>query len=186
VSLEAVRRALLDDPDIGEALVHITTDGHVTELIAHIVAIDPEMLDTSALSRRLNRRLPAGLVPTVVAVPYLPVNWDGSIDGLSLAPPESQPAPAQPTPVELLLRQIWADVLERVPSEISVQDRFFSLGGHSLNATQVVGRIARELGIEPGLAEMFRNPSLRELASTITEYLGGAEAAHEKALARLE
>lgn len=68
------------------------------------------------------------------------------------------------------LLDIWRDVLRR--SQISEDDDFFALGGHSLNATQVVSQIRVRFGLELSLREIFDYRSIAELARVIQIKLG--------------
>ncbi|MCP4694078.1 MAG: hypothetical protein GY859_38945, partial [Desulfobacterales bacterium] len=43
-------------------------------------------------------------------------------------------------------------------------DNFFSLGGHSLKATKAIFKMQREIGVHINLLEIFRNPTIAELA----------------------
>ena len=47
---------------------------------------------------------------------------------------------------------------------VGVTDDFFDLGGHSLLATQVVARLRRELGHGVSVLDVFKYPTVRELA----------------------
>src|SRR5262249_55081767 len=71
------------------------------------------------------------------------------------------------TPAELLLSQIWQEVLgvERV----GIKSNFFELGGHSLLATQVVSRVRSSLKIEVSLRTLFQAPTVEGLAAAIDE-----------------
>jgi acyl carrier protein len=72
------------------------------------------------------------------------------------------------TATEKAIAGIWAGVLgvERV----GVEDDFFSLGGHSLGATQVLARIARLLEVEIPLRTMFETPTVAGLAAHVAEW----------------
>jgi hypothetical protein len=62
------------------------------------------------------------------------------------------------TDAEVLFTQVWREVLE--VDQIGLDDDFFSLGGDSLLAIQVVGAAA-ELGLPVTLLHLFKNPTVR-------------------------
>jgi thioesterase domain-containing protein/acyl carrier protein len=69
--------------------------------------------------------------------------------------------------IERALVRIWSDVLEA-----EVDDRFadfFQLGGHSLAALRVIGRVQDAFGIAITSAEMLAGPTLIEMAALIRE-----------------
>lgn len=51
--------------------------------------------------------------------------------------------------------------------EIDLDDSFFSIGGDSLKALQMIGRIQKEFGIELSLEDLFANSTIRELAQLL-------------------
>lgn len=53
--------------------------------------------------------------------------------------------------------------------EVSVHDKFFDIGGHSLNLIHVNQQLAKQLNQSIPMVEMFRRPTIRELAA----YLSG-------------
>jgi acyl carrier protein len=73
------------------------------------------------------------------------------------------------TPVEEALTEIWAQVLglERV----GIHDNFFALGGHSLQATQVMARIRSALQVNLPLRTLFEMPTVARLAEAIIQTL---------------
>jgi len=77
------------------------------------------------------------------------------------------PFVAPRTPVETELAQIWAKVLS--VEQVGIHDRFFDLGGHSLNATQVVSQVIKQFQIEVPLQSLFESPTIAEMAAVITE-----------------
>ncbi|MEM9490942.1 MAG: phosphopantetheine-binding protein, partial [Myxococcota bacterium] len=48
---------------------------------------------------------------------------------------------------------------------------FFTVGGNSLNATQIISRISDEFGVPIPLRVIFEHPTLRELARVVDEYV---------------
>jgi non-ribosomal peptide synthetase component F len=71
------------------------------------------------------------------------------------------------TPIEEKLVSIWSEVL--TIERVGVEDNFFMLGGHSLMATQLIGRIHNAFGYDLPLRRLFQTPTISGLASAIYE-----------------
>ena len=71
------------------------------------------------------------------------------------------------TPVEKALAEIWAEVLGL--EQVSIQDNFFDLGGHSLFATRVFIRVRNIFQVALPLHTFFELPTLAEFAVAITQ-----------------
>ncbi|PHM37495.1 non-ribosomal peptide synthetase [Xenorhabdus innexi] len=89
--------------------------------------------------------------------------------------PPAMPISVQPTAVapdyqapigrvEIALAEIWQELLEQ--EQIGRHDNFFSLGGHSLIAVQLLARL-RKQNMDIPLALLFTRPTLCELAEAI-------------------
>ncbi|EPD93653.1 condensation domain-containing protein, partial [Paenibacillus sp. HGH0039] len=61
---------------------------------------------------------------------------------------------------------IWQDVLG-LQKEIGIRDNFFDLGGHSLRATTLVGKVHKELNVDLPLRDVFRHSTVEEMAAAI-------------------
>src|SRR5262249_49838240 len=116
-------------------------------LVACLVA-DPTQVTVTALRSHLRATLPEYMVPSAYAfLDALPLSPSGKIDRKALA--ALQQFSAEPmvgfvaprTPIEELVAEVWSAVLARQP--IGIHDNFFDLGGHSLQATQVVFRLRK-------------------------------------------
>ncbi|MDC0772322.1 amino acid adenylation domain-containing protein, partial [Streptomyces sp. HD] len=121
------------------------------------------------LRRFLKQRLPEYMVPNAfVFLEQLPLSANGKIDRQALPEPSGLRAEfdehyvAPRTDAENTLARIWADVLG--VDRVGIHDRFFDLGGHSLLAMRVVSRIARDLGSDMSVGELFSHPSVAALA----------------------
>jgi thioesterase domain-containing protein/acyl carrier protein len=68
--------------------------------------------------------------------------------------------------VERAMASLWEEILE-IPS-VGRDDRFFTLGGHSLMAVRLVVAIERKWGIELPIAAIFDSPTLSELAQVVS------------------
>ena len=66
------------------------------------------------------------------------------------------------TDAELLLAQIWSEVLGL--GQVGVHDNFFDLGGHSLMITRILSRLRESLQIEMPMKSIFEAPTIAEFA----------------------
>ncbi len=138
------------------------------ELVAYIVCPAPAVTDE--LRTYISHHLPAFMVPgQFVVLEALPLTPNGKTDYSKLPDPASKGtgtvylAPRNPTEAQLV--QIWEDLLGRQP--IGVRDSFFALGGHSLNATQVLSRVASQFKVRVSMQSIFKNPTIENLAEQI-------------------
>jgi amino acid adenylation domain-containing protein len=131
-------------------------------------------LDPGTLRRALDELLPDYMVPQhYVVLDALPLSGNGKVDVTALPSPWSpRPVPevvAPRTPVEERLVAIWREVLGR--DDIGTEENFFELGGDSLHAVQILGRLREELGFtEPadeGMRRLFESPTVSGLASVL-------------------
>ncbi len=82
------------------------------------------------------------------------------------------PFVAPATDTERVLADIWATQLGLL--EVGVHDRFFELGGHSLLAVQVASEIRDRFQIEMPVLQLFKAPTVRELADVVEAARSGA------------
>ncbi|KAL9113976.1 MAG: hypothetical protein Q9227_002111 [Pyrenula ochraceoflavens] len=82
------------------------------------------------------------------------------------------------TPIQLQLRALWAQLLQIEPQNISLDDNFFALGGSSLTALRLSAS-GREHSILIKYADIFRGPSLQEMASNVKNIDAQAEVVPE-------
>lgn len=80
--------------------------------------------------------------------------------GAEYAPPRNE--------AEEKLVEIWSDMLNTShTSPIGIDDNFFDFGGHSLKASILATRIHREFNVKIPLAEIFKGPTIREMAECV-------------------
>lgn len=134
--------------------------------------------DELAIRAFLRDRLPHYMVPTRLhLVDALPLTPNGKVDlaaGLRTRP-DQRVAPA-PMPLSdpraEVLRQIWADLLER--PDVGPDDNFFTLGGSSLLALRLMHRVRAELDLDVSLGVIFEAPTVRALADRLHSAEPGA------------
>lgn len=75
--------------------------------------------------------------------------------------------------LEVLLVHCWESALRRTP--IGVEDNFFALGGHSLAAMRVAGRLRKILDVPVDYVMVLENPTVASFAAALRA--GGVAAA---------
>lgn len=178
VELGEIESALLDYPDISEAVVVARDDGGVARLIAYFIA--RQTIEVDDLRASLTRGLPDFMIPSsFVPLAALPRTPNGKIDRAALPDPTPAPIVAETvrptdTPLQAQIAAIWRDVL-KVPS-VGLRDNFFDLGGHSLLAVQAHRRLAEIVDRPVGLTDLFRFPTVEALAA----HLGNGPSAGDR------
>ncbi|HEX5717349.1 MAG TPA: condensation domain-containing protein [Thermoanaerobaculia bacterium] len=173
-----IEAVLAQHPAVAAALVvaRQEADGD-RRLMAYVVPRGDEPGDSELLAF-LRRRLPEHMVPSVVvALEAFPLTPAGKVDRRAL------PAPFAPRPLadaaqprgdlERRIAAIWRDVLG--VEQVGLADNFFDLGGHSLRLLEVQDRLARELGREIPVVDLFRFPTVGAMA----RHLAAGETAAE-------
>jgi len=127
----------------------------------------------------LTERLPSAMVPSLfLPLEKMPLGPNGKIDRAALPPPEkprpveaapkgdaAEPASEEEDDVERVVAELWKAVLGL--DEIDRHDNFFDLGGHSLNAVQIVHRICETFDIAITVRTIFEAPTVAELSEQV-------------------
>ncbi len=141
-------------------------------LVAYV--IPDEGFSAEALRAALGRTMPEYMVPAAfVELAELPVTANGKLDRKALPEPvfASAGSSEPETETERGLAALYAELLG--VAQIGREDDFFSLGGDSLLAVQLMIRIRDVWGRDPGLAALFEYPDLTGLASRIDASVDG-------------
>ncbi|WP_040566151.1 non-ribosomal peptide synthetase [Phaeospirillum molischianum] len=163
VELGEIEAALRTVPEIGQAAVIVTGAGR---LVAYVVAAVP--LDPDQLRRRLAALLPSYMIPSaVVTLPELPLTIAGKLDRKALPPPPAVATAADDppaTPAEQAVAAAFETVLGR--AAVGRAETFQALGGDSLAAIRVVGRLYK-LGFDLSLADLLGRQSVAAVAAAL-------------------
>ena len=107
----------------------------------------------------------------IVIVDEIPKDPTGKVQRIGLAErlvEQLRPRFVPPTtPLEMLLVQIWCEVLGQ--ETLGITHNFFAVGGDSLSAMQVISRINRHFQIEVPLRHIFEFPTITALATIIAQ-----------------
>jgi amino acid adenylation domain-containing protein len=143
-------------------------------LVAYVVLDSVGGPSTSDIRSTLRTLLPDYMIPTsFVTLTKLPLTLNGKVDRRALPPPErtwggrawSDAADVSLRPcteAEISIARIWRSVLHT--DDISVHDKFFDLGGHSLSAIQALTRLERELNYQVKFNDLIFQ-TLRQMAA---------------------
>lgn len=182
--------AINSHPTVVESVVTLGRDeSGETCIVAHLVPANPEFT-RSDLVEFLSKKLPPYMIPAVfVAMDSLPITDNGKIDRASLPRPGAgnmlpeRTISAVPSGLGATIASIMRDLL-RVP-QISAEENFFLLGGHSLLGTQVIAKLRDKFGVELPLRVIFEHPTVAELSVEVEKLMAqpSVSSAPEAALA---
>jgi amino acid adenylation domain-containing protein len=154
-------------------------------LTAYIVPTSPPTTPTNRTNRTnrtsqtsptqlrqyLAETLPDYMVPAhFVMMKSLPLTASGKVDTRAL-PARDPGTDGEYMPprdkLEEQLQRLWAEVLGVERQRIGIDANFFKMGGHSLKATILIAKIQKSLDAEIRLVELFRRPTIRQLADLL-------------------
>ncbi len=123
--------------------------------------------DTTQLRSGLLATLPDYMVPAhFVSLDTFPLSPSGKLDRRALPDPAGQSNEkayvAPRSEPERLLCRLFAEITQA--AQVSVDDSFFSIGGHSLLAMRLVARLRQETGKTLPLRSIFEYPTPEALA----------------------
>jgi amino acid adenylation domain-containing protein len=141
-------------------------------LVAYLVLRNSNPPAAEDLRTFLSKELPDYMLPSIfVSVEAMPLTPNGKVDRAALPHPNTEntirdePFTAPGTPIEQRLAKILTTLLNL--KEVSVNDNFFLLGGHSLLGTQLIAKIRGAFGVELGLRTLFDTPTIADLSTEI-------------------
>src|SRR5579859_2004890 len=133
-------------------------------LIAYVVPSGPG-LDVPELHAHARKSLRNGSMPAaIVVVDEIPVKAAGAVDAAALPVPDLDgllPYRAPATPRQEILCELFAQVLG--VARCGIDNDFFDLGGRSIEAMMLAGRISTSLGIRVSMADLFKAPTVGDM-----------------------
>ncbi|HWO63421.1 MAG TPA: amino acid adenylation domain-containing protein [Umezawaea sp.] len=165
-----VAGAVVAHPLVDQAAVTVATSpAGEKSLVAYVVARGG--ISGADVREHCASTLPAYMVPAdVVFLDVLPLTANGKLDRRALPAPDRTRTPVgcpPRTPAEEAVCALFTEVLGVSP--IGVDDDFFGLGGHSLAAARLVGRLRAVAGVEvpaPAVFEASTPALLADLLAT--------------------
>lgn len=145
-------------------------DGEHQNLITYYVA--DVVIEEEDLKKYLSTRLPHYMIPSFfVYLRSLPLTLNGKIDKnalieLNFIATRSYVAPQNA--IEKQLCEIWAESLQMDHAELGVHDDFFQLGGNSILAIKLLGKINSIFSIECNVSSVFECKNISNLSKVIS------------------
>jgi amino acid adenylation domain-containing protein/thioester reductase-like protein len=169
IELDEIQNRLLAHQSIKNAVVTGLNDKDGKKFMCSYIAADIK-INVDELRSYLLEELPAYMVPAYfIQVDDIPLTSNGKIDRRTL--PAPQPGLndgvemiAPRNQIQQLIAGEWKKVLEL--DQVSIKDSFFSLGGDSLKAIQLVSRLSTYFDI--GVNQVFENPTIEEIALNVS------------------
>lgn len=167
----AIANVLKQHPDVLQCVV-VPQDIHLgkKQLVAYCVPAQEGGLNSRELQQHLAEFLPDYMIPHYfVALEELPLSPNGKLNKNALPVPVSMHptqsakyAPAR-TLLEKQFVEIWEAILQVTP--IGIHDDFFSLGGDSLSASEILVEIQKRLGLKIPLDLFFDGANIAALTA---------------------
>ncbi|MGF9646225.1 amino acid adenylation domain-containing protein [Paenibacillus sp. MABNS29] len=168
-----IESQLLRVEGVREAVVLVRSDANGQKALCAYYTPDPGAeLAVNDLRGALAQELPGYMIPSYfVEMERLPLTQNGKIDRKALPAPEGEAGSgteyvAPRNELETKLAAIWQEVLG-LAKEIGVHDNFFDIGGHSLRATTLAGKVFKELNVNLPLRDVFRHSTIAAMAEAI-------------------
>nr|WP_010133791.1 non-ribosomal peptide synthetase [Microbulbifer agarilyticus] len=172
VEVSEVEARLLAHPDIVEAVIVAREHQRETQLVAYLVPVAGRAPSVQQLRDHMSATLSYYMIPTLyVQLEQLPKTPNNKVDRNalpsvteSLTLPGTPYMPAQGK-TEARLVEYCQELLGK--DAVSITDNFFALGGHSLNATQLLARINEQFDVNLSMRSIFEEKDLSALAAHI-------------------
>jgi hypothetical protein len=160
-----VRSALAAFPGLaGVAVIEHDAGQDGQALIAYVAPSGPG-LDVPELHAHARKALSNGAMPAaIVVLDQIPVTAEGTVNTAALPVPELSgllPYQAPATPRQEILCELFAQVLG--VARCGIDNDFFDLGGRSIEAMVLAGRISTALGIRISMADLFKAPTAGDM-----------------------
>ena len=179
ISPREIDEAMLEHRGVAQAVTFAVPHSRLGEEVGAAVVRKPgASFDERELREFVAARLSVFKVPRVIRfVDAVPKGPTGKLQRIGLAArlgiqaiDESQQRAAAEfvaprTPLEERLAAIWREMLRL--DRVGVDDHFFTIGGDSLGAVQLVARVSQEFAVEVATVRFLETPTIATMAREI-------------------
>jgi len=174
IELGAIEAAIGQYEKIKEVVVLLKTQQNTShqKLVAYTTINGDQNVNISNLRMFLKDKLPTYMIPAnFVILDKIPLTPNGKFDRKALPEPRNdrpilaQNYQAPKGQLEEKLTQQWEILLQINP--IGRHDKFFELGGNSIQAAQFIGQLQKELNASIFVTTIFDNPTIATYAQML-------------------
>ena len=172
VELEEIEAVVRAFPAVREAAA-LAVAGTGEEQMLALCYVASATINLQQLREHVAARLPDYMIPSLYKrLDSLPYTTSGKVDKTQLrqlgyTSKESRQSERVEDPIEAALSMIWRKLLG--VDSVGREAHFYTIGGHSLKAAQLITRIQMELSVKLTLQDIARYPTLREQAAVIAQ-----------------
>ncbi|CAI2510144.1 Surfactin synthase subunit 1 [Serratia fonticola] len=174
IELAEVEAALQKQDGVAQAFVCLFEPQKGNkQLAAYVIAERDRQCEPTQLRQAMSTCLPNFMVPAFIhVVDSFPLTANGKVDvrSLPIAVFDVEQGRSARNERERMLCSLFADLLGL--TEVSIDDDFFALGGHSLMASRLISQIRKALNVDPSIRDLFEAPTVAQF----TERLGSGNA----------
>ncbi|HEX5495960.1 MAG TPA: phosphopantetheine-binding protein, partial [Mycobacteriales bacterium] len=172
IELEEIEAILTNHPAVAQAAVALREDiPGDRRLVGYLVGNGPPP-EPAELREHLGRHLPGYMIPAAfVTLAEIPLSPTGKADRSALPAPPTEVSTAERTPprtaTERFVAEVFAELLHA--GAAGALDDFFLLGGSSLQAAQVLGRVRVRYQIPFSMRDFYANPTVESVARRVED-----------------
>ncbi|KAK6336943.1 hypothetical protein TWF718_009732 [Orbilia javanica] len=143
------------------------------------VVLKPEA-DLKSLSKKVKQKYPENLAPRITEIDRLPLTPNGkadrkilealcleSIGQNLLETKQGYDTGAEAFPTIARLKSIWSQILFLPFDKIQPTDKYFSIGGTSINITTLISKVYRTFNFSMSAAAIYEHQTLRAMSTYI-------------------
>ncbi|MCC6299800.1 MAG: amino acid adenylation domain-containing protein [Anaerolineales bacterium] len=180
LEIREVESVLREIPEVANCVVVALGEKPEDKYLAAYV-VSKTRVSADSIRTYMRERLPDYMTPArIVFLDALPLTPNGKIDRLALPAPETYPeadsgrrfAEAD-NETEKRTLMLWRDLLKT--GSFGIHDNFFDIGGDSLLAVRLFGRIEREFGIRLPITTLYQAATVAQLSALIENRDGAPE-----------
>jgi amino acid adenylation domain-containing protein len=174
IELEEIENLLVNYNGIEQSVVLVKNHQNEEEsgtkyLVGYYTAEFP--LDNEQIFKYLKAHLPEYMVPNVLMpLDRMPVTVNGKLDVKALPEPEFKKAEGFVGPrneIEKAICQVWAETLNISEDKIGIHHNFFELGGDSIVAVRITGKLNAKLNSKLRVRDIFELQTVDKISEII-------------------
>ncbi len=175
IELGEVESVILQHEKIRESVVILHGEkSDEQKLIAYIVSANAQNISVNEIRSFLENTLPEYMIPaTFVFLDKMPLSNNGKVDRKALPNPEKDRPNLEEdyiepgSDLEVFIFKKWSKILNI--NKIGINDKFFELGGNSLQAAKFISEIQTTIGENIFITSIFENPTISSFASMLEQ-----------------